>query len=300
MPRLSISSQKSAITKSLLKWYRKNSRPLPWRKTHHPYRILVSEIMLQQTQVSRVELKYPEFIRRYPTFLALAHAHPADVIRAWAGMGYNNRALRLRQLAQRVVQDLNGKLPKDTDALQHLPGIGRYTANAIACFAFHQQTAVVDTNVRRVLSRLFPQQAQSMNEWDLAAWILPPGKAFEWNQALMELGGTICTSSNPQCSLCPLHRNCRSAFKIKKTKKITPKTMQSIIPNRIYRGRVVSALRSLDHHQSMDSQRLARIIKPDIQFSEKKWFDRLLIGLEKDGLIEIHYRQKKFKVSLPQ
>jgi len=300
MPRLTIANQKSTIIRTLLNWYRKNSRPLPWRKTHHPYRILVSEIMLQQTQVNRAKQKYPEFLRRFPNFLSLAHARTADVIRAWAGMGYNNRALRLQQIALRVVKEYRGHLPKDIDTLQHLPGIGRYTANAIACFAFGQQTAVVDTNVRRVLKRLFSQQARSMDEWNLATWILPKGKSFEWNQALMELGGTICTFSNPHCSMCPVYRYCESAFKLKKTRKFTPKKRQKEIPNRIYRGRIVSVLRALNHQQSIDIQRLAKLVKPDIQSSEKSWFDTLLNGLQRDGLVLIRHRHKKFMISLPR
>ena len=148
--------------------------------------------MLQQTQVNRVEQKYPEFLRRFPTFRSLASARTSNVIRAWAGMGYNNRAIYLQQTALRVVREFNGRLPRDINVLQRLPGIGRYTANAIACFAFGHQTAVVDTNVRRVLSRLFPLQMQTMDEWDLAEWILPKGNAYDWNQALMELGGALC------------------------------------------------------------------------------------------------------------
>jgi A/G-specific adenine glycosylase len=300
MHRGSITNQKSAVIKSLLHWYRKNSRPLPWRKTHNPYRILVSEIMLQQTQVNRVIQKYPEFLHRFPTFQALAQAHIADVIRAWSGMGYNNRALRLKQLALRVVQNLNGKLPKDVDTLQNLPGIGRYTAHAVACFAFKQQTAMVDTNVRRVLSRIFPRKAQSMNEWNLAKWILPKGKAYEWNQALMELGGSLCTTSNPQCSKCPVQRNCQCAFHVRKTKKSIVKKKQKGVPDRFYRGRVVTILRALGQRQSIEIRRLAKRVKPDILPSEKKWFAALLKGLQRDGLISCYLRRMNIMVSLPR
>ena len=300
MQRVSITNQKSAVTKSLLNWYRKNSRPLPWRKTHNPYRILVSEIMLQQTQVNRVIQKYPEFIRRFPNFQALAQAHRADVIRAWAGMGYNNRALRLKQIALQVVQDLDGKLPEDVEVLQNLPGIGRYTAHAVACFAFKQQTAMVDTNVRRVLSRIFPRKAQSMEEWNLAEWILPKEKAYEWNQALMELGGSICTNSVPQCSVCPVHRYCRSAFNVRKTEASISKKELNSIPDRIYRGRVISTLCSLGRQQSIEIRRLAKIVKPDICISETMWFTTLLKGLQRDGLITCYHRRKNIMVSLPR
>jgi A/G-specific adenine glycosylase len=212
MSRLSISKRQSAIISSLLSWYRKYARPLPWRETRNPYRILVSEIMLQQTQVSRVLQKYPEFLKRFPNFTSLAHARAADVIRAWSGMGYNNRALRLYRIAQQVVHEHKGRLPSDSDTLQTFPGIGRYSANAIACFAFEQPIAVVDTNVRRVLARLFPRQARTMDEWKLAEWALPKGKAYDWNQALMELGALRCSVYNPTCATCPLNRLCNSAF----------------------------------------------------------------------------------------
>jgi A/G-specific adenine glycosylase len=300
MPRLSLACRKSAIIKSLLKWYATNARPMPWRNTHRPYRILVSEIMLQQTQVSRVLQKYPEFMRRFPTFRSLAHAHPADVIRAWDGMGYNNRALHLHHTAVRVTKEFRGRLPKDIDALQRLPGIGRYTANAISCFAYKQQTAVVDTNVRRVLSRLFPRQAQAMDEWSLAQWILPNNQAYDWNQALMELGGMVCTSTHPQCSGCPLRQFCVSAFTVKKPQQVTPKKRQKDIPDRIYRGRIVSTLRALNQRQSIEKRRLAKMIKRDLHPSEKKWFESLLNGLRRDGLIHIHQRQKKIMISLPR
>jgi A/G-specific adenine glycosylase len=300
MRRFSIAYQKTAVTKSLMNWYGKNSRPLLWRKTHSPYRILVSEIMLQQTQVSRVEQKLPEFLRRFPTFAALAEARTADVIRAWDGLGYNNRALHLHQTALRIVKEYHGRLPRDIEVLQRLPGIGRYTANAISCFAFKQHTAVVDTNVRRVLSRLFPRQAKFMDEWDLAWWILPSGKAYDWNQALMELGGMFCTSGNPQCSACPIQRYCESAFKVKKIKRLVPKIRQKKIPDRIYRGRVISALRALNRRQSIETQQLAIQVKPDIRTSEKEWFHTLLNGLQRDGLLQIHRLQNKFMVSLPR
>jgi len=300
MPSSSLSHRKSAVTKALLKWYRKNARPSPWRKTRHPYRILVSEIMLQQTQVDRVEQKYPLFLRRFPTFQSLARARTADVIRAWAGMGYNNRAIHLQKTAQRVVEKYRGRLPGDIEALQQFPGIGRYTANAVACFAFGQHTAVVDTNVRRVLSRLFPKQSRSMDEWDLAEWILPKRKAYDWNQALMELGGTFCTHRNPNCSGCPLHRHCMSAFKIKKIGKPIPAKPRKAIPDRIYRGRIVSILRNIDHHRSMESLRLAAMINPGFRSIEKKWFDSLLQRLQRDGLILMRRRQKKLMIYLPK
>ena len=299
MSQLTTSQRQSAIAKSLLSWYGKNARPLPWRETRNPYRILVSEIMLQQTQVSRVLQKYPEFLKRFPNFTSLALARVGDVIRAWSGMGYNNRALRLQRIAQRIVNEYGGRLPSDSDTLQSFPGIGRYTANAIACFAFEQQIAVVDTNVRRVLSRLFPRQVRTMDEWELAEWMLPKRKAFHWNQALMELGALRCTVNKPSCATCPLNRLCKSAFRPKKYSKKPRRIKNPVIPNRIYRGRIVAALRKVDHNQSIEANRLLRIIQPGHPTLNSILFSTLIEGLQRDGLIQIIHRHKKVYISLP-
>ncbi len=296
----SILNRKLNIRKHLLMWYQNNARPLPWRKTKNPYRILLSEVMLQQTQVNRVLLKYPEFLRQFPNFASLAQARIADVIRAWSGMGYNNRALRLHQIARRVIDEYGGRLPQNVETLLQLPGIGRYTANAIACFAFGQQTAAVDINEQRVLSRLFPQRAQSADIWKLAERMLPKGEAFDWNQALMELGGIICTAANPQCAECPLKQYCPSAFSTLKKRKPLKRKSQTTIPNRIYRGRAIETLRLVAHHQSIEANRLAKIVKPDYSIRQKKWLDKLINGLQRDGLIQIRSRNKKIYLSLPR
>jgi A/G-specific adenine glycosylase len=301
MTHSSIQNRKSAITKSLLSWYRKNARPLPWRKTRNPYRILVSEVMLQQTQVSRVLQKYPEFLRLFPNFSSLAHARTADVIRAWAGMGYNNRAVRLQQTAKEIMNDNNGRLPSDIHILQKLPGIGRYTAHAVACFSFGQHTAVVDTNVRRDLFRLFPKLFHSTDEWELAESMLPKRKAYEWNQALMELGSTLCTAANPRCVNCPLEGHCPSAFQIRKPKKsYNRKNHRALIPNRIYRGRIVALLRIMSRRQSIESNRLYHMIRPEARSQNQKWFSLILSGLQRDGLIQIHSQKAKRFVSMPK
>ncbi|MGA3286144.1 MAG: A/G-specific adenine glycosylase [Bacteroidota bacterium] len=301
MTHSSIHNRKSAITKSILSWYRKNARPLPWRKTRNPYRILVSEVMLQQTQVNRVLQKYPEFLRWFPNFSSLAHARTADVIRAWAGMGYNNRAVRLQQIAKEIMNDNNGRLPSDIHILQKLPGIGRYTAHAVACFSFGQHTAVVDTNVRRILVRLFPKRARSLDEWELAESILPKRKAYEWNQALMELGSTLCTAAHPRCVDCPLKQYCPSAFQIRKPKKsYTRKNHRAMIPNRIYRGRIVALLRTMSRRQSIESNRLLHMIRPEAKSQNHKWFSLVLTGLQRDGLIQIHSQKAKSFISLPK
>lgn len=301
MTHSSIHNRKSTITKSLLSWYRKNARPLPWRKTRNPYRILVSEVMLQQTQVSRVLRKYTEFLRRFPNFSSLAHARTGDVIRAWAGMGYNNRAIRLQQIAKEIMNDNDGRLPSDIHILQKLPGIGRYTAHAVACFSFGQHTAVVDTNVRRILARLFPKRARSLDEWELAESVLPKRKAYEWNQALMELGSAHCTAAHPRCVNCPLKQYCPNAFRIHNPKKsYTGKKQRAMIPNRIYRGRIVALLRAMSRRQSIESNRLLHMIRPKARSQNQKWFSLILTRLQRDGLIQIHSQKTKSFISLPK
>ena len=296
-------SRKSAITSSLLRWYRKHGRDLPWRDEKDPYRILVSEIMLQQTQVSRVLTKYPEFLKRFSTFSRLARARTSEVIRSWSGLGYNSRVLRLHELSRIVVTDLKGVLPHDVEELMDLPGLGRYTAHAISCFAFDRRVPVVDTNIDRVLRRLYPTNGQRLagkktDIWTLAEHHLPRSSVHDWNQALMDLGSTICTASAPKCGECPLCTKCPSAFKpVRRTSsRSKSEPGRGGVPNRIYRGRAVEALRNLRRGDRMTSAQLARSIKPDFQRRDRRWFDLLVRGLERDGLIQIRSRQR---ISLP-
>lgn len=302
-------AQKSAIVRSVLRWYKKNGRALPWRGISNPYRILVSEVMLQQTQVSRVLIKYPQFLKRFPNFKSLAQAKTSEVIRAWQGMGYNNRVIRLQQLAKTVIKHNRGKLPNDINELQKLPGIGRYTAHAVACLVFRKQVPVVDTNVIRVLSRLFPKKIKPNRQhriniekvWNTAEWLLPRDRASDWNQALMDLGAMICTAANPKCALCPVQSNCPSAFKTirTKTKSLKQEPGRDGTPNRIYRGRIVEALRNLNGKKSLTSAQIGKNIKPSFGNGDTRWLSALLKGLEQDGLILLRKKPVGLSVSLP-
>src|SRR5947199_7094134 len=198
----------------LLRWYSTEQRHLPWRATNDPYAILVSEVMLQQTQVDRVLPKYRQFLTAFPTLTDLAQASTADVISAWVPLGYNRRAVNLQSIARQVIAEYEGRIPDTIDELRRLKGIGRYTAGAIACFAYRKQVATVDTNIYRVLHRIFlgleHPEAQINNDQmlRLAESVMPAGEAYNWNQALMDLGATICTSANPRCMRCPLQETC--------------------------------------------------------------------------------------------
>ncbi len=198
----------------LLRWFRKHGRDLPWRHTRDPYRVLVSEFMLQQTQVSRVEAYYDRFLERYPTIHSLAQAPAGAVRESWEGLGYYRRAANLHRLARAVVEERAGIIPRDPVELARLPGVGRYTAGAVACFAYERPAAAVDTNVARVLRRAFHARARSGDAarriWATAAALLPRRGPTAWafNQAVMELGALICTAREARCGICPVRPAC--------------------------------------------------------------------------------------------
>ncbi len=206
-----------AFQRRLLRWYGRHARDLPWRHTRDPYSILVSEIMLQQTQVDRVIPKYHEFLARYPTFESLAAAPTADVERTWRPLGYNIRPLHLQGIAREAVARYDGRLPDDARTLRTLRGIGRYTAGALLSFAYGKDAAVLDTNVRRVLGRVFfgPRRMARVRGqrpyWDLAETLIPRGRAYDFNQALMDFGATWCTPRRPRCGDCTMRAFCKSA-----------------------------------------------------------------------------------------
>ena len=203
--------------RNLLAWYRKHGRDLPWRNTDNPYHILVSEIMLQQTQVDRVLPKYHEWLGKYPSFAVLAEARPADVTKTWYPLGYNIRPKRLQSIAQQAMEKHDGRLPSDHETLMSFTGIGAYTAGAIRSFAFRERAAILDTNVARVLFRIFvakgDPKAHAMKKrlWALSAAVLPQKHVFDFNQALMDFGAMHCSARRPKCPTCPMKGFCRSA-----------------------------------------------------------------------------------------
>jgi A/G-specific adenine glycosylase len=238
----------------VLAWYGHHGRDLPWRKTHDPYAILVSEVMLQQTQVTRVVPRYVDWLERWPTAEALAAAAPSDVILAWSGLGYNRRAVNLHRCAQAVAE--RGGFPREPDELRKLPGIGPYTAAAIACFAFGAQIAAPDTNALRVIERAFPDA-------DVPP---PPGRAYEWNQALFDLGREVCIARRPRCELCPLAFDCPS------------------------RGRTYAPLRRQSRFEGSFRQRRARLLREIAtagRLSEAGCDAEALVSLVRDGLAEV-------------
>lgn len=305
----SASEQIARVHSHLLQWYTIEYRDLPWRSTHDPYAILVSEMMLQQTQVYRVLPKYQQFLATFPTLAALAAATTADVISNWVPLGYNMRAVRLQAIARQVIAEYGGRIPDSIEELLKLKGVGRYTAGAIACFAYMKQVATVDTNIHRVLHRIFlgleyPEPKLSNDQMlSLAEQVLPDGKAYDWNQALMDLGATICTSSDPQCVRCPLHEVCNaytemlnyslfpSGAVLRQLRKVAEKkeTYQSqpfTSTNRYFRGRIVDHLRSLPAGQRIPLTTLGPKIKQEFRDDDLTWLQQLVDRLAKDGLVD--------------
>ena len=202
----------------LLTWYGRHGRDLPWRRTDDPYHILVSEIMLQQTQVDRVLPKYAEWLDKFPSLEALAEADERHVAETWRPLGYNIRPRRLQAIAREAVDRYDGHLPDDEETLLSFKGIGRYTAGAIRSFAFRQRAAILDTNVARVLFRVFvaagdpKSHAMKQHLWAVSEALVPHRQVFDFNQALMDFGATVCMARNPRCLACPMSKDC--AYKL--------------------------------------------------------------------------------------
>ena len=216
MPALPPPAGRQWFRRRLLAWYRRNGRDLPWRQTRDPYRILVSEVMLQQTQVDRVLPKYHEWLQKYPSLAALASAPIRDVSRTWRPLVYNIRPRRLHAIARESMARYGGELPSDHETLMSFKGIGAYTAGAIRSFAFGQRAAILDTNVARVLFRVFvgtgDVKAHAMRKqlWAISEALVPRKQVFDFNQALMDFGATICVARKPKCDACPMTKLCTS------------------------------------------------------------------------------------------
>lgn len=271
--------------RALMAWYRTHGRhDLPWRLTRDPYAVVVSEVMLQQTQVARVLPYYHEWLERWPTFGALAEASPAEVIRAWRGLGYNRRGLNLHRLARVVVAEHGGTLPRELSGLRRLPGIGHYTASALCSFAFEQPVAVADTNIARVIARVALGAA---NQRELPArqvssvleGLLPRRAVRDHNLALMDLGAMVCSARSPACGSCPVAEQCRwRANGMPEVAAIRTPAPRFEATARFARGRIIDALREAPATGS----ELAAMLPPRHAASVAAY----LASLERDGLVE--------------
>ena len=268
---------------ALLAWYDDRGRTLAFRVSRDPYAILVSEVMAQQTQISRVVPAWHAFIERFPTVESLAAAAPADVLRAWQGMGYDRRALNLQRAARAIVAEHGGHVPADLTALERLPGIGPYTARAVASIAFGQAVGAVDTNVRRVLGRALGIEGAAALQAAADASV-DRGRPADWTHAVMDLGATVCRPARPHCGECPIAPWCRSAggstLSAGSARRATGSSTPFTATTRWLRGRILDRLRSAE------DAAWTRIDAP-IGVHERDAVVAAVTALARDGLVEI-------------
>jgi A/G-specific adenine glycosylase len=291
-------ASREQIQNSLIRWFGDNARDLPWRRTRDPWRVLVSEVMLQQIQVQRAVPFYERFLARFPTVEALAEAPLAEAIRVWEDLGRYRRIIYLHKTARIVLEEHDGRIPSEPEELLKLPGIGPYTAGAVACFAFEMDAGFMDTNMRRVLHRLFyglqaATRATDKNLLEIARDLVPIGRGWRWNQALMETGALLCTARRPRCDECPLREFCRARAEVATSgwpqpeRKTPPFRYED--SNRYYRGRVLAELREISCAGTVgiDLRDLGRRIRPDFDETEPSWLHAAVESLCKDGLAKV-------------
>ncbi|OGZ05417.1 MAG: hypothetical protein A2942_03600 [Candidatus Lloydbacteria bacterium RIFCSPLOWO2_01_FULL_50_20] len=266
--------KKKIFNRLLFRWHRTHYRDMPWRRTHDPYRILVSEIMLQQTQVDRVRAKYVQFLKDFPSVAALARAPLGDVLRTWSGLGYNRRARYLHECAKQISAEHQGKIPDDLHELKKLPGIGLSTAGALLVFAFNRDEPMIDTNIRRLLARTFFKKNIPNDDelYVFARSLIPLGKGRAWNYAMLDLGATLCTACNHKsdCPLIKLHGKVGD-FQYKKPQK------KFAGSQRFYRGKI---LRFLVEHGTATNGGLSQYLG-----RTKKEVGDLIKGLGREKLV---------------
>ena len=284
---------RAVVREALVAWYEADHRSFPWRETTDPYRVLVSEVMSQQTQLSRVVDAYEAFVERWPTVEDLAAADRSEVVSFWTdhSLGYNNRATYLHEAAGQVVEEYDGEFPETPERLQELMGVGPYTANAVASFAFDAGDAVVDTNVERVLYRAFGVEDDESEFEQAASGLMPDGESRVWNNAIMELGGVACTST-PRCDEagCPWRTWCHAYETGDFTAPDVPTQPSFEGSRRQFRGRVVRALSNHDQLSLDDIGPKVRVdYTPEGEYG-REWLRGLLADLADDGLVEVGER----------
>jgi A/G-specific adenine glycosylase len=285
-----------AVREVLIPWFEENGRDLPWRRTRDPWRILVSEVMLQQIQVKRAVPFYEAFLGRFATPRALAEAPLAEAIRAWGNLGRYRRVVSLHRTARILIEEFDGVVPSDPEVLVSLPGIGPYTAGAVACFAFEKDVAFVDTNVRRVLHRLFfgsevPEPAAKEKQLlSIAETLVPRGQGWKWGQSVIEFGALRCTARKPLCESCPLSDLCVAGPAIRTSLAGLPRGGRVAgryeDSNRYYRGRVLAVLRE-EPGEGIPLPELGENVHEGFSEGDLPWLYGVLESLEKDGLARL-------------
>lgn len=304
---ISVQARTSAFQQALLSWYAQHGRDLPWRRTRDPYAVVVSEMMLQQTQVSRVLEKHAEWMQAFPRLEDLARAPVKQVLRHWQGLGYNRRALYLQRLAQTVMQDHGGVFPRSKQELLKLPGVGPHTAGALMSFSFGSAKAIYDINAKRVVGRVLlgykKLKTTSPEALDkLIDASIPDKKSiYAFNQALMDEGALICVAKRPRCKICPLKKVCLSCPDIQ-TAPATDLRFTSVAketqffgqPQRIWRGKILRYLHTVDP-RGATWQELGQAIQTDFSAARQAWLKGVVAKLEQEGFV----RQKIRRVFLP-
>ncbi|HIJ10514.1 TPA: A/G-specific adenine glycosylase [Candidatus Woesearchaeota archaeon] len=304
----------NTFSHGILEWYNNNKRDLPWRTDNSPYRVLISEIMLQQTQVPRVIEKFHEFLMLFPTLRNLANASKADVIKAWSGLGYNRRALLLHKFAQVVVEKHDAIIPSTPEELIELPGIGPYAAGSIASFAFNLPAPAIDVNVRRIFHRYFDGKDQgklgSKEEervlFSVVKDSIPDNKSCDFHNALMDFGSLVCKRNTPLCTGCPLFSSCKfgplydqdkaTLHKVIKAKEKGVTELGRHVPNRIFRGRIVEWVRK-NENVEISVTDLGSQIKKDFN-KEEEWLLMLITKLQQDHLLTFAEKNGSIKLEI--
>ena len=288
--------KRRAVREALISWYDENARDLPWRKTRDPWRVLVSEVMLQQIQVKRAVPFYEAFLVRFPTPQALAEALLAEAIQAWGDLGRYRRVVNLHRTARILVEEFGGQVPSDPKVLVKLPGIGPYTAGAVTCFAFEKDAAFVDTNARRVLHRLFfgaevPEPSATEGELlRLAETLVPRGRGWKWGQSVIEFGAIQCTARRPLCESCPLSELCAARPTMWGALARSSRPEKAVYryegSNRYYRGRVLAVLRDAPEG-SIPLRELGESLREGFAEEDLPWLRDVVESLERDGLARV-------------
>jgi len=285
-----------AVRGTLIPWFEENGRDLPWRRTRDPWRVLVSEVMLQQIQVTRAVPFYESFVALFPTPRALSEAPLSEAIRAWGDLGRYRRVVSLHRTARLIVEEHGGEVPSDPEALLKLPGVGPYTAGAVACFAFERDAHFLDTNIRRVLHRLFlgaevPEpKAKESQLLGLAEAMVPRGRAWGWGQSVMELGALRCKARKPLCAACPVGELCAARPTIAEALAGRPRAAGAAQgrggPNRHHRGRVLAVLREAPP-KGVALGELGRALREGFGEADLPWLRGVVESLVKDGLARV-------------